>query len=183
MLLFVISLLWIAIGSVDGEILRDQFLRDLIATFRLKSPTIVYDTDMPPDICYTDQWVLCLSSVHPPQSNPSVEPVLDTENCFTVSGPDPGKKCILPFNRLGITHKACSNRYSWRPSMYICPTDIGGSTVLENNETAFYDQSVWDRGKWGYRGPECPVEGKHKIHSIKMCEGVLHLIMSSCLKL
>ena len=67
--------------------------------------------------------------------------------------------------------------------MYVCPTDIGGSTVLENNETAFYDQSVWDRGKWGYCGPECPVEGKYKIHSIKMCEGVLHLIISSCLKL
>ena len=39
----------------------DVFLRDIIDTFRLTSPTIVYDSDEEaPEICYTDEWVLCL---------------------------------------------------------------------------------------------------------------------------
>ena len=68
-------LLWVA--SVNGDDNIDSFLRDLISTFQLTSPAIVYDTDEPPEICYTDEWVLCLSSKDPPQSNPVVEVVLD----------------------------------------------------------------------------------------------------------
>ena len=34
----------------------------MMATFCLSSTTIVYDGDEVPDICYTDQWVLCISS-------------------------------------------------------------------------------------------------------------------------
>ena len=47
--------------SVNGEEKLDVFLRDIIDTFRLTSPTIVYDSDEEaPEICYTDPWVLCL---------------------------------------------------------------------------------------------------------------------------
>ena len=157
-LLLLLLLLWTAIERVNGEITPGSFLRDLIATFRLTSPTIVYDTDEPPEICYTDQWLLCLSSKHPPQSNPVVELVLDTENCITVAGPDPGKKCIFPFNRFYRTYRACTNRGSRGARMY-CPTDIERPYILENNETAS-NVDVWQAGKWGYCGPECPMEGE-----------------------
>ena len=160
-------LLWVA--SVNGDDNIDSFLRDLISTFQLTSPTIVYDTDKPPEICYTDQWVLCLSSKDPPQSNPAVELVLDIENCFTVAGPDPGKRCIFPFNDSGITYNACSNRAEARADAYYCPTDIARRTVLENNETSLNDVDPWTRGKWGYCGPECPVEGKENIHLREPC--------------
>ena len=41
----------------------NMFLLDIITTFRLTSPTIVYNEDEEaPDICYSAQWVLCLHS-------------------------------------------------------------------------------------------------------------------------
>ena len=47
--------------SVNGEEKIDVFLRDIIDTFQMTSPTIVYDSDEEaPEICYTDEWVLCL---------------------------------------------------------------------------------------------------------------------------
>ena len=46
---------------VDGEDTTSLFLQDLITTFGLVSPTIVYNADEEaPEICYTNQWVLCL---------------------------------------------------------------------------------------------------------------------------
>ena len=47
---------------VNAEDTMSSFVRDMMSTFRLSSPTIVYDGDEVPDICYTDQWVLCISS-------------------------------------------------------------------------------------------------------------------------
>ena len=47
---------------VCGKEVISSFIEDVMATFRLKSPTIVYDSDEAPEICYTDQWVLCMSS-------------------------------------------------------------------------------------------------------------------------
>ena len=37
------------------------FIRDIMTKFQLTSPTILYDKDEEaPEICYTEQWVLCL---------------------------------------------------------------------------------------------------------------------------
>ena len=54
-------LLWMDC-RVNGEDTISSFIRDMMATFQVASPTVVYDGDEAPDICYTDQWVLCLSS-------------------------------------------------------------------------------------------------------------------------
>ena len=48
---------------VNGQEEMDVFINDLVATFQLTSPTILYDNDDEiPEICYESQWVLCLSS-------------------------------------------------------------------------------------------------------------------------
>ena len=48
------------VNGEGGETLS-SFLRDMMATFGLASPTIVYNSDeTAPEICYTDPWVLCL---------------------------------------------------------------------------------------------------------------------------
>ena len=36
------------------------FIEDVLSTFKLKAPTIIYEGDEPPVICYTKWWVLCL---------------------------------------------------------------------------------------------------------------------------
>ena len=48
---------------VSGQETMDFFINDLVASFRLSSPTIIYDNDDEiPNSCYDSQWVLCLSS-------------------------------------------------------------------------------------------------------------------------
>ena len=47
---------------VCGEEAISSFIEDVMDTFRLKSPTIVYDSDEAPELCYRKTWVLCLSS-------------------------------------------------------------------------------------------------------------------------
>ena len=55
-------LIWMG-SRVNGEEAMDVFINDLVATFQLTSPTILYDNDDEiPEICYASQWVLCLSS-------------------------------------------------------------------------------------------------------------------------
>ena len=53
-----ILLLMNSITNAEDTI--SSFIRDMMATFQLSSPTIVYDGDEVPEICYTDQWMLCL---------------------------------------------------------------------------------------------------------------------------
>ena len=49
--------------GVNGQEAMDIFINDLVGTFKLASPTIMYDGDEgAPEICYTSQWTLCLSS-------------------------------------------------------------------------------------------------------------------------
>ena len=56
----VFLLLWMAL-TVSGEAgQKNRFIRDLISTFHLTSPTVLYDGDEAPEICYADQRVLCL---------------------------------------------------------------------------------------------------------------------------
>ena len=43
-----------------GEELMNGFIQDIISTFKLRSPTIIFDNDEVPQICYADQRVLCL---------------------------------------------------------------------------------------------------------------------------
>ena len=53
-------LLWMALTVTGEEELKNKFIRDLISTFQLTSPTVLYDSDEAPEICYKDQRVLCL---------------------------------------------------------------------------------------------------------------------------
>lgn len=53
---------------VNGQRTMDFFLNDLVSTFQLTSPTIIYDEeDEIPEICYASQWILCLT-VNQPES-------------------------------------------------------------------------------------------------------------------
>ena len=47
---------------ISEEERTSNFIRDVMATFKLRSPTLVYEGDEAPEICYEDQWVLCMSS-------------------------------------------------------------------------------------------------------------------------
>ena len=55
---------------VCGEEAISSFIEDVMDTFRLKSPTIVYDSDEAPEICYRKTWVLCLSSSRDKERDP-----------------------------------------------------------------------------------------------------------------
>ena len=56
-------LLWMALSvSGEGEPMN-KFLNDIISTFNLTLPTVLYDSDEPPQICYEntpERRVLCL---------------------------------------------------------------------------------------------------------------------------
>ena len=53
-------LLWMALSVSGEEELMNNFVQDIISTFNLTSPTILYDSDEAPEICYAGQRVLCL---------------------------------------------------------------------------------------------------------------------------
>ena len=53
-------LLWMSLTVSGEEELMNRFSQDLISTFQLTSPTVLYDSDEAPEICYADQRVLCL---------------------------------------------------------------------------------------------------------------------------
>ena len=50
--------------GVDCNELLDAFIGDVISTFGLTSPTLVYASDEAPDICRTYIWVSCLNQGH-----------------------------------------------------------------------------------------------------------------------
>ena len=57
----VVFLLWmITIVKSDGTI--DDFVGDIISTFKLMSPTIIYSYDEAPEICWSKEWLLCLKA-------------------------------------------------------------------------------------------------------------------------
>ena len=159
------------------------FIRDIVSAFRISSPTIIYDGDeAPPDICYTDQRVLCLPihesdqdvlSVSADQVNagkvqchcyefniPTQFPLdelmthgelLFTENCLTISGPEPGKKCEFPHTHLNQQkYNACTmdiplerNNKPW------CNVKLDGNFSKE-------DKMMRKDISWGDCGPMCP---------------------------
>ena len=60
--LFLLLLMALRANGADNGTLN-AFIKDIITTFRMTSPTIVYSNDEEvPEICYTNQWVSCLNS-------------------------------------------------------------------------------------------------------------------------
>ena len=62
---FLSSIVFMGFGpGARGEDNTNLFLQDIITTFRLTSPTIVYNKhEEAPDICYSAEWVLCLQDL------------------------------------------------------------------------------------------------------------------------
>ena len=50
------------IKMANGEETISTFIGDIMTTFQLNFPTIIYGGEEPPGICYSDQSFHCLSS-------------------------------------------------------------------------------------------------------------------------
>ena len=64
-------LLWMTATVSGQEDLMNQFVHDIISTFNLTLPTILYDSDEPPQICYEntpERRVLCLQATEEKQT-------------------------------------------------------------------------------------------------------------------
>ena len=64
-LLGLVFLLWM-FPSVKGNNIADTFVGDILLTFGLISPTIVYKGEEAPEICMTHSWALCLDIKNDP---------------------------------------------------------------------------------------------------------------------
>ena len=51
------------LSVVSGDSSLNNFILDIVSTFTLTSPTIVFNEKVP-EICMTQQWVLCVSNTH-----------------------------------------------------------------------------------------------------------------------
>ena len=75
---------------VNGEETISNLIKDIMTTFRLTSPTIVYNGDeSAPEVCHTDQWVLCLPAEHPsryPKDDSKVENKSDMDKELVYDG-------------------------------------------------------------------------------------------------
>ena len=133
----------------------DIFVKDLVATFKLASPTIIYEGDEEVlELCYTSQWMLCLSTnqhendttnfgyISESQNAPP-SPNKDSDNCMTIDGPSNGTACVFPFTAWGKTYEACTTDTDVRPWC---------STKVDDNGVHMLDV-------WGYCGPACPCDG------------------------
>ena len=80
-------LLWMGFG-VNGEEAMTIFIRDVLSTFRLTSPTIIYDgNEVAPEVCYLHQWVLCLpSKILPSEASDPKELANDSESAEATDG-------------------------------------------------------------------------------------------------
>ena len=67
-LLGILLVLWRDL-CVNGEEDLEVFIMDIAATFQLTSPTIIFDHEDFPDVCYTSPWLLCL-----PSNQPEIDP-------------------------------------------------------------------------------------------------------------
>ena len=137
-------LLWMVIKKASGEETSSGFIRDIIATFKLNSPTIIYDSDEAPEICFTDGWVLCLSAKDQEMRTEEQTELqkLSTigDGCVTASGPSgPGKKCIFPFSYNGVTYNSCTPNSKW------CATKVDDDGEL----ASFYHYGFCGYGCFG----------------------------------
>ena len=88
-------MLWIDLG-VNGDEDISRFIKDIMSTFRLHSPTIIYNEyERAPEICYNDYWVLCL---HPSQS--SWHPQDETKSFTNKSEGKTLKEAFLELNQI-----------------------------------------------------------------------------------
>ena len=46
----------------NGEETFSTFIEDIMATFQLNFPTIIYGDEEAPGICFSDHWTHCLST-------------------------------------------------------------------------------------------------------------------------
>ena len=121
-LLGLFLLLWTELEWVCGEETLTNFMRDVMATFRLKSPTIVYDSDEAPELCYKEKWVLCLSA---PDKERDLKSLVDKEVCLDTKG----SKCIFPFTYRGVTHQKCTIQDNPQPYCSV-KNDENGNILL-----------------------------------------------------
>ena len=54
-----LSSMFLGVCGDDGNL--NEFIADILSTFSLASPTIVFD-EIVPEVCTTHQWVLCVSN-------------------------------------------------------------------------------------------------------------------------
>ena len=54
-----LSSMFLGVCGDDGNL--NDFIADILSTFTLTSPTIVFD-EIVPEVCMTQQWVLCVSN-------------------------------------------------------------------------------------------------------------------------
>ena len=74
-----VVLMLCVLSGVNGNDDLNLFISDIIKEFRLISPVIIYNGDIP-DICMTHQWLLCLDQ------EGEQEIILDLDNKETNHG-------------------------------------------------------------------------------------------------
>ena len=60
-IIWVVCLLCTHLKMANGEDTINAFIRDIMATFQLHFPTIIYEGEEALEICFSDQWTHCLS--------------------------------------------------------------------------------------------------------------------------
>ena len=151
--LLVLSVLfWMVPSAISYEDNLNSFITDVITTFKLVSPTIVYHGNEP-EICFKHNWVLCLNvesehAITSPTETGTRSTNLSSANCFVSSGPGLAKKCIFPFTFRGKTHHACTKQNT--PIIINKPWC---STKVDQN-----GKHVARGGHYGGCSPNCPHE-------------------------
>ena len=139
-------------SAISCEDNLNAFITDVISTFKLVSPTIVYHGNEP-EICFKHNWVLCLNveSEHAITS-PTVTGIqsknFSSVDCLVSSGPRFGKKCIFPFTFRGNTHYGCTKQ-----NQPILVNQPWCSTKVDQN-----GKHVARGGHYGGCSPNCPFE-------------------------
>ena len=145
-----------------------MFIRDITSTFQLNFPTIIFGDEEAPAICYSDQWVRCLSSdeyaediayryeeemkfagkgTHGADGKDYKTDITNgSVICKTVGGADPGQPCIFPFAFHGGSYTECTTDGN-------APDDLNPKCSTLTDE---YGIHVGGQGKWGYCSPQCP---------------------------
>ena len=151
-----------------GEETLNIFISDIISTFQLNLPALIFGGEEAPAICYSDQLVHCLSSDEYAEdiANRYEEEMkfagkgtngtdgkdykTDITNgsviCKTVGGADPGQSCIFPFTFRRGSYTECTT--DGNP-----PDDPNPWCSTLTDENGFH---VGGQGKWGYCSPQCP---------------------------
>ena len=90
-----------------------------------------------------------------------------------MSGPNPNKPCVFPFQYHGMTFNNCTN-YDGADNKAWCATKVDGSG------NHFYGGDEYDQENWGNCGPNCPISGK-SLHLKKANSQNIFPILVPCL--